>query len=326
MDVDVVARSLGVVSVLLAAGSLAWAMTTWRLSGPGLRVHAISYEEVLLIRVFNSGRQADTLEHLVVGGTRQLVGGRDLLHHMEGLPLRLEPGMSRELTISSSHPQLRPVLADLRGGWASLWGLTGTMRRLRVDVLPRPEARPGVEGWLLVARSTRYSRYLAMGAAVMASTCSVLPETTGRRVAVTMMVLVLLKRMIFGGHRPTFQRLRLHRRLVLVSPVVGFFVAGHLVEPDGTPSVTTWLLAAFLIGSSVATFPSGKAWVSNAVRDTRAVRIAFARPTRVGSAACEAEFPPTVRRGSLSSDAARPFSTTSDVEQSPPASSTPALD
>lgn len=280
-----IARALALTSTVLSAAGLAWAVASWRLSGPGLRLHAVSYEGVLTVRVFNAGRQPDTLEHLVVGGTRRLIGGRDLRHHLPDLPLLLEPGRSHEFRIPADHPQLQRVSVDLRRGWASIWVLTGAMRRLRVEVLPRQEGQPGDEGWLLVARSTRFSRYLVLATATLAVACSILPTDTGRTVAVLLLLMMVFKRLVSVSPRWVFQRLRVHRVLIGLAPVVAFSSAGRMAESSAIPHLLPWVLAAYLGLCGLAAAPSGRAWIDNGLRGVRRDRKVVAREMAGGSVA-----------------------------------------
>lgn len=157
MTPDWIARGIAVAGAAVAVLSLTWSVIAWRLSGPHIRTHAFLYQRELVIRVFNAGRSADTIEQLVLGGRRSGMGGFDLTKLVTG-PLRLEPGESKRWVIDPDRLP-RERLAIARDGWESVWLLLGSMRQRRVEVLPMPQARQPDVGWHLAPRRVKVSRY-----------------------------------------------------------------------------------------------------------------------------------------------------------------------
>lgn len=159
MSTDWVARGLGLASALIGLTSLCWSVLSWRRTGPALRVHAIAYREVLIVRVFNAGRTADSIEQTTLGGSSGGATGVDLTKTLE-LPQRLEPGESKHWEIEPRAVSLSEWPATVAGGWASLWLLSGSMKQHRTEVMPLRSARPPAAGWRLVPARVKLARYL----------------------------------------------------------------------------------------------------------------------------------------------------------------------
>ena len=135
MSVSVSTTALSMVSAAIAVTSLLWAVRSWRLSGPALRLHCLVYESEVVIRTFNAGRVPETVEGLVLGGLRTGRNGLDLTEPL-GLPFRLEPGEAKKWRLHPGADEMAHLALHVHSGWASLWVLTGSMRQHRVEVMP----------------------------------------------------------------------------------------------------------------------------------------------------------------------------------------------
>lgn len=164
-DAALLAGTISALSLVIAASSLAWSMSSWRRSGPQLRVHALLYDEVLTVRIFNAGRSPDRIEQAVLGGTRHGHGGVDITSAVGGATL-LRPGESlhQELRWQELVPARRH--RALRAGWESLWLLRGSMQEQRVEVLPLRAHRPPECGWDLAAVRSHQHRVVPLLMAV----------------------------------------------------------------------------------------------------------------------------------------------------------------
>lgn len=165
MSPDWVARGVAAASVLIAVTSLLWAVLSWRLTGPTLRIHSLAYREVLVLRIFNAGRTAESIEHIVLGGMKGGAGGLDLTESLS-LPLRLEPGETKRWQLNPKASPLMERWVTVCAGWSSLWVLTGSMKQRRVEVMPIPEKLPPTVGWRLVPRRTKLARYAPLMAVI----------------------------------------------------------------------------------------------------------------------------------------------------------------
>jgi hypothetical protein len=203
--------ALSFIPLAVAILGLLWTVTSWRLSGPSLRVHCLAYGDVIVIRVFNSGRVADRIESVVLGGLRGGRAGFDLTPHLD-LPVRLDPGESQRWKLNANATEIAHLSRQIKDGWASLWLLTGSMRQHRVEALPVYEDAPPQVGWRLVPRRTHIMRYLPAGGAIVALLIAVQGPTPpsawllgGLTVFVGCRTLIVV-----GGPRP-FLRQRVER-------------------------------------------------------------------------------------------------------------------
>lgn len=89
------------------------------------------------MRIFNAGRTAESLEHIVLGDRKGGAGGLDLTDHLR-LSLRLEPGETKVWRLNPRASPLAERWASASAGWASLWVLTGSMKQRRAEVIPFP--------------------------------------------------------------------------------------------------------------------------------------------------------------------------------------------
>lgn len=98
-EVDVVARVLGVIGVLLALASLTWQVISWRLSGPRVKVRARvgvvgaqRERNFAAVEALNSGRAAVTVTQwgFLTPDDTELVWSRSAIGSTP-LPYRLEP-------------------------------------------------------------------------------------------------------------------------------------------------------------------------------------------------------------------------------------------
>jgi hypothetical protein len=187
MSSDWVARGIAGASAVVAMTSFLWGVVSWRLNGPALRIHSLAYREVLLVRVFNAGRTAESIEHIVLGGSRGGAGGLDLTRPLE-LPLRLEPGETKSWRLNPHANPLAGRWSTVTAGWDSLWLLTGSMRQHRVEVMPFPVRRPPSVGWRLVPRRTKLARYAPL---VVGFPVALLSDSAGMRPLSTWLVAML---------------------------------------------------------------------------------------------------------------------------------------
>jgi hypothetical protein len=251
-----VAVVIGAFSALIALLSLTWGIWSWRMTGSKIRVHALLYRDVLMVRAFNAGRTADTIDQLVLGGTRGGFGGHDLTDHIGG-PQRLEVGQSARWTIDREQlPFTRAVSAER--GWDNLWLLLGSMRQLRAEVLPVPGVSPPTVGWKLVPRRARLSRYVPLAAAATVFV-SLSGWTAVTGVCVLFMAAVVIIRLYasFVGSQPS-RRLRTERwatALGLALAILLAAVAGPDSEAPGTAAEV--IAAAYAIAAVIIAIPGG---------------------------------------------------------------------
>lgn len=212
MSSDWVARGIAGASAVIAMTSLLWGIASWRLTGPTLRIHSLAYKEVLLVRVFNAGRTADWIEHVVLGGSRGGIGGVDLTHPLD-LPIRLEPGETKSWRLNPQEAPLKDRWSTVTAGWDSLWLLTGSMRQHRVEVMPFPERRPPSVGWRLVPRRTKLARYapLTVGLPVVLLAASVRTRAVSVWLVALLGVVVAVRAFWVIGSGRAFWRRRIER-------------------------------------------------------------------------------------------------------------------
>lgn len=270
MDLGSSTWVLSAVPVLVAATGLAWAVMSWRLSGPSLRLHCLAYRDVLVIRVFNSGRTSDTIEHIVLGGMRGGRGGFDLTPHLE-LPLRLEPGQAQRWTLNAHADELSQIADRVHHGWASLWVLTGSMKQHRVEVLPLNAAAPPAVGWRLVPRRVHVTRYLPIVGASLAPVFATYATTEWAAWLLAATGTALLIRGVLAlGSDGVFRRQRIERWaaagiwlacLVLLTRGLSRGEAESVPALDVTLIVGTWV-TAYVIGKPGAASQVLDFWVA----------------------------------------------------------------
>lgn len=239
MSPDWVARGIAAASVGISLTSLAWAVVSWRRAGPSLRSHAIAYGNVLVVRVFNSGRTTDWMEQAVLGGRSGGVGGMDLTGTLS-LPMRLEPGGSKRWEIELGDVGLARWPASIAGGWSSLWILCGSMTQHRAEVIPSPRLRPPTVGWQLTPRRSKASRYLPLlGAVAIAAASEPDLRPWSTMIVVTLGMFVVVRGFwAWSGSRPSSRR-RVERWVLSLGwmlSVVALSSARRL-EPPWAPAV-----------------------------------------------------------------------------------------
>jgi len=174
----------------------------------------LAYGEVLVVRIFNAGRTAESIEHIVLGGRKGGARGLDLTEHLR-LPHRLEPGGAKHWRLNPRDSPLVERWAVASAGWASLWVLTGSMTQRRVEVMPIPEELPPTVGWRLVPRSTKLARY-----APLAATLPIVMATTAGGSSVAAWLVAALGIFVLGrafwalGAHRSFRRRRVERRIL----------------------------------------------------------------------------------------------------------------
>jgi hypothetical protein len=159
------ATTIAALSLVVATASVGWNIAAWRRAGPLLRVHALLYEEALVIRIFNAGRTSEAIECAVLGGVRHGRRGIDISEALR-LPRTLGPSESlhEQLHWKDLVPLKRQTL--LRSGWESVWLLRGSMQEQRVEVLPIAGRRPPTIGWDLAPSRSNQNRYVPLIMAV----------------------------------------------------------------------------------------------------------------------------------------------------------------
>jgi len=247
-DAALLALLVAVLSLLVAASSLVWSVSSWRRSGPLLRVHALLYDRDLVIRVFNAGRAPDRIEQVVVGGYRQGRGGIDLTAALGG-PVVLEPGGSLSRTVEWREvvPESRQAL--LIQGWESLWLLRGSMTEQRTEVLSHPGRVPPRSGWELAEAGSNRKRYvpLIMFAPIAALAIDAIPHEGQAWIFICITLAVLLYRIRAGLARTG--RISMRRHFEHVTVTVGSTVAlfAWVAHLDVTVLVAAYGCAALLL-------------------------------------------------------------------------------
>lgn len=272
MSTDWVARGIAAVSVFLAVVSLVWSVLSWRLSGPSLRVHCLAYREVLLVRIFNAGRTAESIEHIVLGGRKGGMGGLDLTDEL-GLPLRLEPG---ETTRWRLNPAVSPLVerwSVVSGGWESLWVLSGSMRQRRVEVMPLNQSLPPAVGWHLVPRRTNVARYapLAMVAPLVVFGSGGASSDFHWLVALGGLLVGVRALSLIGAPR-TFRRKRVERwclALGWVLCVVELSRASTRPASAEVPAIDIAVLSVYVWVSLVLAVPGAVPQTADAIAEAR---------------------------------------------------------
>jgi hypothetical protein len=262
--------ALGLISAALAAVALMWGVTSWRLSGPALRVHCLAYRSVIVVRVFNAGRIADSVEHIVIGGMSGGRGGFDLTEAL-ALPIRLDPGEARRWRLDPAATELTSHARRIRDGWASLWILTGSMRRHRVEIMPVGTDSPPKVGWQLVPRRTRFTRYLPAVGAAAAFLAASLPTQTWVVVAVALIgLLVVVRGVVASGSARAFPRQRVERwALALIWVACLVLLARGVDRPAGAPVPAADI--ALIGASSVVAFVIAKPGAASHVLDSTVI-------------------------------------------------------
>lgn len=247
-DASALAVLVAVLSLLIAASSLMWSISSWRRSGPLLRVHALLYEQELVIRVFNAGRAPDSIDQVAIGGSRRGRGGIDITAAL-GAPATLRPGESRcwRLEWREQIPQSRQVL--LVQGWESLWLLRGSMTEQRTEVLSQPGRVPPTSGWDLAKASSDRDRYVPLIMAVPLGALAV--DATSHFLQAWIFIgitsLVLLHRVVRWVSRTgavAARRRAEHAAVVIGSVVVLFAWEARL---DASTPITIYILVATLL-------------------------------------------------------------------------------
>lgn len=257
MSSDWVARGIAAASAAIGMTSLMWAVLSWRLAGPALRIHALAYREELVLRVFNAGRTAESIENIVLGGRRGGNGGLDLTRHLE-LPMRLEPGQTKLWRLDPHFPVLSDRWRTVAGGWASLWVLTGSMREHRAEVVPLSDGRPPAVGWRLVPRRTKLARYapLVVGTPVAAVAASEGSSPLAAWLVSTLCLAVAVRAFWVSGTSKSFGRRRVERWALaaasLVSVVEFARASGRPVGADLPTADMALLVALFAVAFALA--------------------------------------------------------------------------
>lgn len=258
MSPDWVARGIAAASALVAVTGLGWAVLSWRLTGPALRIHSLAYRRLLILRVFNAGRTAESIEHVVLGGRKGGAGGLDLTHHLD-LPLRLEPGETKLWRLNPQAPPLAERWSIVSTGWSSVWLLTGSMRQHRVEVMPFPEAMPPEVGWRLVPRRTKWARYAPLMAGFpTAMAACVGPTLFGGWLVASFGVFVAARGIHALGGSRVFRRRRAERWALAAGWFLSFVLwtrTSNRPPGEELPIADTAGLALFVLVALVMAIP-----------------------------------------------------------------------
>lgn len=261
-------QALSVISIVVALFGLLWAVTSWRRSGPSLRVHCLAYRDVIVIRVFNAGRVADRIEHVVLGGMRGGRAGFDLTLHFD-LPVRLDPGESHRWKLNANATEIAHISGQIKGGWASLWLLTGSMRQHRVEALPIYGDAPPQVGWRLVPRRTHIVRYLPAGGAITALLIAVMGPTPASAWLLGVFTLFVGCRtlIVVGASRP-FLRQRVERwtmAAVWAIAIVVYMRGASRLPAEELPLPDTALVVLTLVAGWLVAVPGAAAFALDAM-------------------------------------------------------------
>ena len=248
--------------IVVAALGLLWAVMSWRRSGPSLRVHCLAYGDVIVIRVFNAGRVADRVEHVVLGGMRGGRAGFDLSPHLD-LPVRLEPGESQRWRLNARAAEIAHISKRIKDGWASLWLLTGSMRQHRVEAVPVYGNAPPQVGWKLVPRRVHVMRYLPAVGAIVALLVAVMAPTPPSAWLLGIFTLVVGCRtlVVIGGSRP-FLRQRVERWTLAAVWAIGIIVylrSATRLPAEALPLLDTALIVLALVAGWLVAVPGAAA-------------------------------------------------------------------
>lgn len=256
---------IAVASAALAAASLLWSVASWQRDGPRFRVHALLYRQVLLIWIFNAGRSAAQIEHLVLGGRRGGIGGCDLTHVAE-CPLHLAPGQSVRLTIDPAELPVDRRRAAERG-WDSLWLLLGSMQQRRAEVLPLATDLPPMVGWRLAPRGVQLSRYrplLGIIVLLIASTPGAGSTSLRASGAAVLLVLLGLGVLVRGG-RFQSQRQKVERWALVLCFVLAIIVGANWSDYR----LVAWTINGYLAVAVLLAWPGAIAEIRFRVASAR---------------------------------------------------------
>lgn len=258
MSPDWIARGIAAASALIAVTSLVWAVLSWRLTGPALRIHSLAYRQILILRVFNAGRTAESIEHVVLGGRRGGVGGLDLTHLLD-LPLRLEPGETKSWRLEPQEPPLAERWSSISTGWASVWLLTGSMRQHRTEVVPFPETLPPEVGWRLIPRRSKWARYAPLMVGVpIATAASAGPSPFAGWLVGSLGVFAALRGIHALGGSRVFHRRRIERWALAAGWILSVALwtrASNRLAAEELPKADAAGLAVFLFVALVLAIP-----------------------------------------------------------------------
>lgn len=276
MDGETLKTWGAVLSPLVAAGALAWAIWSWRRAGSRLRVHALLYQEVLVLWIFNSGRTTDKVERIVLGGRRGGIDGHELTKVLEA-PIVLAPGDSwrHELHWKRAVPKERQ--SALLGGWESVWLLLGSMQQRRAEITVLPQDYPPRVGWRLAPRGTWVTRYLpavALLPLLAVETAAPKSEAYGAVALISLWLLVAI-RVVTAQPRDSWRRRSERWAVAAVTAVATVLWVGK-VDLSGSSAAAGLNGALYLVAG-------GLAWpgiVSTAHRWGRSVSERFQRGSR----------------------------------------------
>lgn len=272
MSSDGFVRGIAGASAVVAITSFVWAVLSWRLNGPALRVHCLAYREVVVVRLFNAGRTAESVEHIVLGGRKGGADGLDLTAAL-GLPLRLEPGETKSWSLNPCAEPLASRWSNVSAGWESLWLLTGSMRQHRAEALPLLEERPPAVGWRLVPRRTKLARYaplcVGLPVALFAGSADMSPLS---RILVVLLALIVAVRAgwVMGSGGGSFLRRRVERWALATASLMAVVEASRASNrPDGELlSAADWAgLGTLLAVGMILAVPGWASHVAFAVRE-----------------------------------------------------------
>ncbi len=256
---------IAIASAALAAASLAWSIASWQRDGPRFRVHALLYRQVLLIWIFNSGRSAAQIEHLVLGGRRGGIGGYDLTHAAQ-CPLLLAPGQSARLTLDPAQlPADRRRAAER--GWDSLWLLLGSMQQRRAEVLPVPSDQPPTVGWRLAPRGAQLSRYRPLLATIVLLVSSTPgPGSTSLRAGGPAVLLVLLGLgVLVRAGRFQSQRQKAERWILVMAFVLAIIVGANW----SNHRLIGWIINGYLTVAVLLAWPGAVGEILDRIASAR---------------------------------------------------------
>lgn len=247
-DASLLALLVAVLSLLVAAASLAWSVSSWRRSGPLLRVHALLYDEELVIRVFNSGRAPDRIEQVVLGGSRRGHGGIDLTEALGG-PVAVGPGESQCWRVGWRNQVPRDRHTVIQHGWESLWLLRGSMTEQRTEVQSQPGRVPPRSGWELAEAGSDRKRYVPLLMAVPLGAVAL--DAVSHRwqawifIAITIAVLAGMGLRWASRTHPIAARRRIEHALVIFGAAAILMAWGRRLDASGV--IATYLLLAILL-------------------------------------------------------------------------------
>ena len=215
----------GLAAMCVAMLSLGWNIRAWRRSGPSIRVRALLSGTTLRLTIANRGRSPDTVAHVFLGGPT-VGSGKDITENLESAPMKIDASSHLQHDIRLDSVADAQLIGRAQQGFESVFVCLGSLRSIRVDVLPCGQLTPA-SSWLLNHQSGRIRRYAPVASAMVAVAASASTPNSASTTVLAVVLIALICSAVWCAsaiRRQQFARARIERWLTAAGLFAALFL------------------------------------------------------------------------------------------------------